>query len=277
MNKMDHDGSQMERSVEPREGNVNPPSAKPKRQRMGRFWCSGVFNYELDQLDRIFRPHVKKMVAFAEKCPTTGRKHYQCYWDFGKRIRPKEKFSKIDIFWIYCKGNALQNVDYCRKEGSSDYLEIGDFPKDFKIRLDDLRDSQKRVAENILTPVDPKFNRTIKWFWEAKGEWGKTILYTYLVDNFDVVLTGGSESDMLCCVTKYIDDVGFPKLIVINQTYSKNKISYNGIESLADGIMFSGKYESGFKRFPRVQVVVFSNNPPDETKMGKGRFIVEEL
>ena len=82
---------------------------------------------------------------------------------------------------------------------------------------------------------------------------------------------------MKFAVASYIEKSGFPSYILINLEKSKDMISYVGLEALLDGMFFSSKYESGMVRFPRCRVVVFANIPPDESKMGKNRFITKKL
>lgn len=273
---MDQVGTAKDKVVELAVGEGNKKTSPPKsRQVQAQYWCSGVFHYDLGLLDKEFRPFVKKFIAGAEVCPSTGTKHYQCYWDFGKRIRPIEKFRHLNIKWFKCKGNEWQNEKYCSKDG--DFLKIGMFESDFKIRLEHLRENQIEIVNDICIPVDPRFNRTIKWYWEDQGDWGKTITYTYLIDNKNTCMTGGTQNDMLCAVKAFIDENGYPDIIVVNLPKDSNMISYRGLEQLADGLMFSGKYESRSVRFPRCQIAVFANIPPDESKMGAGRFIVHEL
>ena len=272
---MDQSGSTKDQVMERKEGEGNKKTSPPKRQCMARYWCSAVFNYDIGSLDREFRPWVTKFLAGAEVCPTTGRKHYQCYWDFGKRIRPREKWRHLDIKWIKCSGSECQNEKYCSKDG--DTFKIGMFESDFKMRLEHLRDNQVAIVNDICKPVCPRFNRTIKWYWEDAGDWGKTVTYTYLLDNKKTCMTGGNQNDMLCAVKSFIDEQGFPDLIIVNLPKNTTMVSYRGLEQLADGVMFSGKYESRAVRFPRVQIAVFANMPPDESKMGANRFIIHEL
>lgn len=275
---MDQGGPVVDHSVDAAEGNTKrTPRAAKSRQCQAQYWCSAVWDYSLEQLDQGFRPHVKRMIANPE-IGAEGGKHLQCFWDFGKRIRPREKFGKQfpNIKWLKCAGTDDQNDKYCSKDGAVG-LRIGLFPKDWKITRDDLRENQRELVDWLCIPVCPKFNRQIKWVWDATGEWGKTVTYTYLVDNKQVCFVGGKEADMLCAMKTYCENGNYPDLIICNLTYAKRHISYNGLESLADGIMFSGKYESGHVRFPRCQVIVFANCPPDESQMGENRFVVREL
>jgi len=52
---------------------------------------------------------------------------------------------------------------------------------------------------------------------------------------------------------------------------------YGFTESLLDGSVFSPKYGSCVKTFDPPHVVIFSNDPPDYTKMSKDRYCVYEI
>lgn len=292
---MDVNGCAMDASMDAVEGNTRKETSTAKetlkRCPQLQYWCSGVWHYSLDELDKGFRPYVKKMLAYPEYGVPKGeeeenggdgvkRMHYQCFWDFGKPIRPREKFRKTfpNIKFIKCKGNEEQNENYCLKEGLEQrFIRIGTFKSDWKITLQDLRQEQRELVDWLSIPVCKKFNRIIKWCYCTTGGWGKTITYTYLADNRNVCFIGGKEADMLCALKTHIEKGDPPDMIICNLTYDKSKVSYNGLESCADGLMFSGKYESGSVRFPRCQVVVFANCPPDESRMGRDRFEVRCL
>ena len=266
----------MDPSIVPVEvdGNTSSSTSKITRCPLSQYWCGTAFNTDLGFCKSHFGD-VERAIFGNEICPTTGKKHVQFFIDFGKRIRAIEKYRKLNWHWERCNGSANQNYDYCTKDG--DFVQIGRFDKDWKIKYDMLRDNQKTIVNELVKECDPIRNRVIHWYHEPNGAWGKSFVQKYLVDNCRCVLTGGCESDMLRAVTAYIETVGFPDIIIVNQQYSKDLISYNGLESLSDGMFFSSKYESAMVRFPCCHVAVFANCPPDLDKMGKDRFKVTLL
>ncbi len=267
---MDQNGSVMDHSMDQREGNVKPPV---KRQKLGRYWCCGVFNYTLDQLDQAFRPYVKKFVAYAEDCPKTGKKHYQCYWDFGKRIRPKEKFPNLEIFWIFCKGDALQNLEYCRKMENTDSLEI---PTRYKVSIE-LYDWQKKI-KNILDR-EPN-DREIHWIWESVGNTGKTTFQKWIYQNYkNVVVLSGKGSDMKNGVIQYESAGGtLPEIVLINVPRTvANFVSWSGIEEIKDMFFFSPKYEGGMVCGKSPHVLIFANHSPDTSVLSEDRWNIIEI
>ena len=257
---------------------LQPPKNKEKRQILGKYWCSGIFNYSRKDLIELFEmhKHFEKGIIGNEICPKTGNTHCQTFIAFKKPIRPIEAFKEIKTKWIKCSGDEADNEKYCAKD--KDFVKFGEnFESDWRIHFTELNCKQKKMITEILIPVCPKFNRQVLWYWDLKGGYGKTITYTYLCDNHKCVVVGGSEKDMKFGLADYIENQGYPKIICINLEKSKDKISYTGLEAMLDGIYFNSKYKSGMVRFPRCRVCVFANMPPDETKMGADRFTVTNL
>lgn len=59
---------------------------------------------------------IKYMVHQLEKCPKTGKLHYQCYFEFTKKRRLGQLLKTFpQCFWIRRDGTATQAIDYCTK------------------------------------------------------------------------------------------------------------------------------------------------------------------
>ena len=257
---------------------LQPPLKKEKRQILGKYWCSGIFNCKRETLIEIFESHkhFEKGIIGMEICPTTGKIHCQTFIAFKKPIRPIEAFKMIKTKWFKCSADEESNEQYCSKD--KDFVKFGEnFESDWRIVFEDLKEIQKKMVTEILVPVCPKFNRQVLWFWELNGGFGKTITYTYLCDNHKCVVVGGCEKDMKYGLCSYIEEQGYPKIIIINLEKNKNMISYTGLEAMLDGIYFNSKYASGMVRFPRCRVAVFANHEPEESCMGQDRFVVTNL
>ena len=52
---------------------------------------------------------------------------------------------------------------------------------------------------------------------------------------------------------------------------SHDYVNYGALEQLKNGLVYNTKYESGMRMFDTPHVVVFSNFPPDETKISPDR------
>lgn len=119
--------------------------------------------------------------------------------------------------------------------------------------------------------------RSVIWYVDIEGGCGKTALCRYLVKNvpFTMFVSTGSAKDITYQVVKSTWD---PSIIVFNLPRSaEGAMSYSAIESLKDGLLFSGKYEGGVKLFPPPHVVVFANFMPDMTKLSLDRWDIRTL
>jgi len=69
-----------------------------------------------------------------------------------------------------------------------------------------------------------------------------------------------------------------PRVVIMNLSrQAEGAFSYAAVESLKDGLVFSGKYEGGHRLFPRPHVIIFSNWFPDLSKLSLDRWDIRTL
>lgn len=122
-------------------GGVKPQGAGPRATR----YVTTCFN--LDALGCFDANDVKYAIQGRETCPTTGRKHLQCYVWFKERYRLTELFKKYPLCrnWQVAKGSPWQNFVYCSKDG--DFIEQGPRPKEPKEK--DVTFSEALAADTV--------------------------------------------------------------------------------------------------------------------------------
>lgn len=78
---------------------------------------------------------------------------------------------------------------------------------------------------------------------------------------------------------KTLLDAGNPlELVVIDiPRCNENKVSYQAIEDLKNGMLFSTKYESAMCVFDAPHVLVFANFPPERAKLSADRWDVRHV
>lgn len=182
------------------------------------------------------------------------------------------------IHWEKCR-NVPAAIEYCQKtEGRLEATRFkGIFPSRPKCAINEgnLRQWQVLLEEKIIKPPN---DRTIMWYWEEIGNFGKTQFSKYLCLKYDALLVSGKAADMKYAVIKHIEEKGDPYLIIIDVPRGgKDYISYTGIEELKNGIFFSGKYESGQAIFASPHILVFSNEAPNKEKLSADRWDIVEL
>lgn len=137
-----------------------------------------------------------------------------------------------------------------------------------------LRPWQVLVMEELRQkPSD----RKILWLYEEEGNIGKTALAKYICKNMKALYLNGKGSDAKYAVASYVKT---KKLDVVVFGYPRSAaeyVSYGCIEEIKDGIFFNSKYESGMVMYDSPHVVVFSNMPPDYTKMSQDRWDVRNI
>lgn len=119
--------------------------------------------------------------------------------------------------------------------------------------------------------------RRVIWYFDADGGNGKTELCRYIISKIQRVLflTSAAGKDLVHQVVKA---KSAPKIILMNLSrQAEGAFSYASVETIKDGLVFSGKYEGGSRLFPRPHVVIFSNWLPDLTKLSLDRWDIRTL
>lgn len=117
-------------------------------------------------------------------------------------------------------------------------------------------------------------NRHVHWIVDVAGGKGKTYLARYLVSVKNAFYcTGGKSADVIYA---FAQD---PKPVVIFDYTRETQdfVNYSVIETLKNGIVFSGKYNSKSVSFPVPHLICFSNFHPDQSKLSRDRWQIKVL
>lgn len=263
------------------EGNTKPlPS---KRCSPSKRWCFTLNNYSEDQFEHLARmfDDFSTIWIMGREIGESGTPHIQGYVEFEKTTRPIEKIGIKEIHWEKTKGTRQQNLDYCCKDGN------------FKSNCDELIDKPRRKIRNPLENFELKWwqqkivdmideipdERTIHWYWDKRGNIGKSALTRYIcLKSKYWISVGGKANDMMYAIAdrdmRGIDTYG----CILDFTRSReNFVSWEGIESIKNGQFFSSKYESRMITVDYPHVICFANFEPDYTKLSIDRWNVVEI
>jgi len=212
-----------------RGGNTSSPRVVPSKR-----WCFTFFFRDIRDLETLeitFNSLKIEYIIGLEKCPETGKEHFQGYIESPTKIRPIEKLQKLfkqnggdhftEIHWEKCKGNREHNITYCSKDGC--------FHTTFDIDEDDLLefinkgtlyDYQKEVLSLIESKPD---KRTIHWFYETEGNMGKTALIKHILMKYKEKATyiNGKGNDIKYCISSLRNK---PKICIFG--YPRDKEEY---------------------------------------------------
>lgn len=125
---------------------------------------------------------------------------------------------------------------------------------------------QHRLLQEMAGKPD---ERKIIWYNDPVGNRGKTFLSKYLVCVGGAVRFENGRSTDIKHAWR-----GERVCIFDLSRSQQDHINYEVIESVKNGVCFSGKYESTSKMYEIPHVVVFANWPPDEAKMSSDRWDV---
>lgn len=113
-------------------GSASGNTKKPLNERAGarsslsKYWCFTVFNKTAGDVIEVL-DHGSKYIIGNEICPTSGKKHLQCFLIAPDRIRAieKENYKQLKAHWEKkSKDSSIrQAVVYCSKDG--DYVQSG--------------------------------------------------------------------------------------------------------------------------------------------------------
>lgn len=220
-----------------------------------------------------------------EKCPSTGRPHWQGAIKFKSRTRIAEHpfFGNAhfpNVNWTRCKGTWEQNIAYCTKSRTRIAGPQASFrlPEPLKL-ITELRPWQQDLDQYLTGAPD---DRTILWYTDTKGSAGKTAFLKWYLHNHpdEATFVGGKCADAIYAVKCWMEAHNncYPRTVFINVPRSvKDYVSYQAIESIKDGLAFSAKYESGGIIGNSPHVVVFSNQDPEFDKLSADRWSVKYL
>jgi len=227
----------------------------------------------------------KKIVFQLERGEKCGTPHYQGWVYFGN----------ARYMGAVCNGlggklnlripdNDFAVQTYCQKERTAEdgpwgygIPGISSQTTPLKV-IKDLYPWQKEVMDIITRDPD---DRTIYWFWDGEGCKGKTALSKYICAEYrdSALYLQGKTTDAKFGVANFVKEKGrYPEIVIFGFPRGKEQyVSYDAMESIKDGIFFSGKYESGMVLGNSPHLIVMANFPPDYSQLSTDRWVVRRL
>lgn len=251
----------------------------------GKFWWFfTVNNFDRNDPEKIMTcPYFDKYV-FQHEVGKSGTDHLQCAVKFIKPVKDGLKWLKhMQIKHLanvqYGGSTWRTQVNYCCKAESrvaGPWVKGWVIPEPLKL-INPIFSWEIQILEMIADDPD---DRSIYWVWDAVGKQGKTQFAKYLCAKHNGLFVSGKSADMKYAVAQWCakHNGNGPKIIVINVPRSHmDYISYEGIESVKDGIFFSGKYESEMCIYNSPWIFVFANELPNFDQMSMDRWQVGEV
>lgn len=247
-----------------------------------RIWGFTWNNYrpeEFEELKEWCKEQRAKDYAVNEETGETGTRHLQGHIEFTNA----RTFSSLKKRWNKAHWEVVRNKEahakYCRKPET----RTGEcFTKEPKVKSPLQGKILKPWQETIVKLMceEPE-ERIVYWFHDKKGGQGKTSLAKHLCINYQgqVLYICGKANDVKYGISSFIqEDENNLKMCIFDFVRSsENFVSYQAIEEVKNGIFYNTKYESKMVVFNTPHVVIFSNFPPDLTKLSADRWRVTDL
>lgn len=180
------------------------------------------------------------------------------------------------------KGTWEEAVAYCQKTdtavggGRGFARGVAEKIRDSYSEPNDFQIKAKAIIEGYL---EARRRDQLIWFHDPIGGIGKTaFVRQWVIDNKDeTLMVTGKGADIKYAVANWVKKNPL-KVVFLNITRAyEGFVSYDGIESVQDGILFSSKYESEMVVFNPPLVVVMANFEPDKEKMSAHRWKVHHF
>lgn len=241
-----------------------------------RNWFGTWNNYPIDGTAQLLKYIGNNEYVIGEEVGEGGTPHLQFCFKSKNPIRfggIKKDFPQVH--WEVVK-NWKKSVIYCKKEGRyicnpPEKEEIRD-PLEGKT----LRPFQQEIVNIIETEPD---DRTIHWYWEPEGNVGKTVLAKHICLKYkNALFLSGKANDIKCGVADFVKKGNTLKTAIFYFPRTiEEYVSYEAIESIKDGIFYSGKYESGMVMYNPPHVICMANFEPDTRKLSKDRWSIKHV
>lgn len=206
-----------------------------------------------------------------------GTPHYQIVLVWKNAVVAPLNLAK-QIHWEHCR-DINKSILYCSKKDTridGPWTFNYTLPREIKTILkENMYPWQKDVIRIIDEPID---DRKVYWMYEEQGNMGKTSLAKYICNNYKALYLSGKATDVKYAVSEYLKKNDDLHVVIFDFVRSvEDFISYDAIESIKNGIFFSGKYEGGMVNFNPPHVFCMANFEPDITKLSSDRWVIRHI
>ena len=245
----------------------NTVSNSPACSRSRR-WCFTFNNWTKADIDRMtlaFTIDGCKYYIVGEEVSASGTPHLQGYVEWKNKKSLKQMKTIIPkAHFEHAKGSKQENYLYCSKERiliCSTHSVKDELLKEY-INVE--WKPWQQTAINLIETGDNA--RAINWFYDEGGNTGKSFLAKYLYLTYDAIICDGKKDNVCNQIKMWMDTNPrqSPKVVLLDiPRYCQEWINYGMIESIKNGLVYSGKYEGGICCFESPTVLIFSNQEPN--------------
>lgn len=262
-------------------GNTDPqplPLKSPKKTRSSskKHWCFTFHEWndkDIIKWKGLLNRYCVKWIFGDEVGKSGETPHLQGYME----LKIKQRLTSLKKWFNKCHWEPTNNIDasieYCQKEARNIYsnfdvsVDLFEFPIWYDWQVD--------IIDLVKIPAN---NRTVHWYWKEEGNVGKSTLCRYLVMIENALIIQGKSSDIFHQIAKRCEMAIKMDIVIIDiPRCSYGSVSYSAIECIKNGLIMSGKYEGGQFVFKSPHLIIFANEPPEESKLSEDRWHIVEI
>lgn len=264
-------------------GNTQNPSGSPppltnKKQISGRknhfFTFNNYNSSNIEELLQVFNKYCK-LYVFQEETGESGTRHLQGVISCHNKMRDTEFKLPKEIHWesVIDLDSACKYC--CKEETRTGKVYTKGYTIPYRFKLETLRPWQQKLSDYLLN-TEPD-DRTIFWIYESTGNIGKSKFCKHMVCNHNATVADkGKYADIINLVFNI--DMDKTRIMLFDIPRSTgNKVSYNAIEAIKNGLICNTKFETGVKAFASPHIVVFANMEPDCSQLSEDRWNIINL
>lgn len=253
-----------------------------------RKWCFTLNNWTEKEYLTLLTQLTQHKYIVGKEIGEKGTPHLQGYIECKNAIRFETLKKWNDRLHIEkCKGDRKSNLVYCSKD--KDYETNFNMSEIIDKKMYVLEQEYKNVVwkpyqDDILKLLgDKPDSRKINWYWEENGNVGKSFLCKYIALKYDnVIISEGKKDNVYNQILSLYNSENYiiekPIICILDiSRHNQDYINYGCLESIKNGMIYSGKYEGGQCYFTTPHIVVFSNEEPDYSKWSSDRYNVVNI
>lgn len=274
------------------EGNTKPPRKYEKKHRT--FFCTWN-NYPETweiSIDNLYKhglvwgqqeqgpegtPHLQ--FCFALPNPRSWESVKTWIWGLFKENIHIEPCKDIRASKVYCTDEKKRYGKWFTNDKTFKVIKLFPVKRTEKKKFEPLPWQAETIESLKLEPIA----RTVNWIVDKEGCSGKTTLGLELSNEYDNIqyIPSGKSSDIKHHLNKIIT-IENKQVDVIFINFPKSLddpkfVSYDLMEQISDGCIFSGKYEGGVIKLPPPHLYIFANFEPVKDKLINDRWNIKYL
>lgn len=276
-----------------KDGVGNTKTTPPKESKAWFFTYNNCTEDQKDQLIEYFKGKKKcSYICQFEIGEEEGTRHLQgCFKALSATKFKTLKNKFIKVHWEACR--SWENSGrYCCKEDTRDSEAFCSPDMKVLVRatiIDPLAGKELYEYQKYILKLLKKkpHERKVYWFWEEHGNVGKSALvkHIYLNNKDHTVIAGGKGNDVRNQINLHVNGNEAKKIhgkdlniaiLDISRT-NEDYVSYEVIEQIKNGLLYSGKYEGGICCFNSPHVIIFANFKPKEETLSADRWVIKEI